>query len=145
MRCQSCQRFVPFADPEAELESSEISDDTVTGSIRVMLACGDCGTELKENTFDLEGEIEHECDPAKVDKDFDPDASEQFELESTPDVEATDRMEDKDWKGKTISNIRYMKRMIGAEMRATVRCNRCGEIFTVEASDEEQASGFNEL
>jgi hypothetical protein len=115
---------------------------SITGSVRIMLPCGDCGTELKEAELDFDMSFDHECPTGTPALD---EGEEPFDFESEPDGGPTDRLEDKDRRGKPIKSARYMKHYYGADLTAQVKCNRCGEIIDVNTSVEEQASGFNEL
>ena len=65
MRCPDCQTFVSYDldyDPEDEglevevevIEDSGELDVTVSGSVRRVLPCAECGTELKEASFDVQ-------------------------------------------------------------------------------------------
>lgn len=61
MRCPDCQKFVAYGDPEFEVDDAEAQDGQLVASIRMVLPCEDCGTELKETTFDVDERFEHEC------------------------------------------------------------------------------------
>lgn len=66
MRCPDCNKFVSYDDSaEPEVNDLNFNDGTVTGNVRVVLNCGDCGTELKEAAFDFETKVEvpadHRC------------------------------------------------------------------------------------
>src|SRR5690348_2193982 len=57
MRCPECNKFAAYDDstePEVEVEVDE--DGNVTGSARIVLTHDECGTELKETTFDIDVE-----------------------------------------------------------------------------------------
>lgn len=72
MRCPDCNKFVAYDDstePEASLEAS--ADGTgVSGDVRVLLTCAECGCELKENRFDIDETVEipegHVCHHAEI-------------------------------------------------------------------------------
>jgi hypothetical protein len=60
MRCPDCNKFVSFdvdGDPEVELEADE-STGEVTGTVRIVNACQECGAELTEATFDVDVDFE---------------------------------------------------------------------------------------
>lgn len=62
-RCPQCNTFVPYGDGVVEIEEEEINDDgEIIGSVRVVLDCGNCGTELKEATLEVDVQTEHTCD-----------------------------------------------------------------------------------
>jgi hypothetical protein len=59
--------MVSYGDLTVEIQSEEVDEEgRINISAHAVLPCGECGEELKENDFELEEEIEHECDPAKV-------------------------------------------------------------------------------
>ena len=71
MRCPDCNKFVSYDDSaEPEVNDLEVSPEGgISGSVRVFLPCGECGTELKEYTFDIDTEVElpkgHVCKHAE--------------------------------------------------------------------------------
>lgn len=141
MRCGDCNRFVSFGEGTVEDVDVAVEDAEVRVSGRVVLPCGECGTELKEWSFDDSFPIEHDCEKEQPD-----DEEEQFEVESEGDFTATERTETKDRHGKPIKNSRYMKTYRGFEGEVLVKCLRCGETgIAVQCSGEEQASGFDEI
>lgn len=56
MRCPDCNKFVPYnSDEEPETDQLEVSDEgQVTGSVRIVNSCEECGTELKEANIDID-------------------------------------------------------------------------------------------
>lgn len=56
MRCSDCNKFVSFDDSnEPEADDADIdAEGRVSGTVRVYLTCAECGTELKEASFDLD-------------------------------------------------------------------------------------------
>ncbi len=60
-RCSNCNKFVSYGDPEVEVDDSEVNDDALSATIRVVLTCADCGDELRETSLDYDGTIEHAC------------------------------------------------------------------------------------
>jgi hypothetical protein len=143
MRCPNCEKFVSFDDPQVEVEDTDVNGEQLTGIVRVVLTCNECGDELKDYEFDLEADIEHECE--KMPEGEEP----SYEIESEWDGSSTDRFETTVQRGKNrgkaIRNYRYMRHYYGAELTASVKCSHCGEVIEVEITCEEQASGFNEL
>ena len=135
MRCSSCNKFVPNGDPEATVEDSDVNGTSLTGSIRIVIPCGECGTEMKDAQLDFDIEIEHECKKPKDDP--------EFELEGDVEVEAGDRYETTGKNGKALKP-RYQKHFYTAEIQATVKCCSCNEFIEITDTLEEQASGFNE-
>lgn len=51
-RCPDCNKFVSIdmAEPELDLE---LGDGEVTGSVRLVQTCAECGTELAETTLEI--------------------------------------------------------------------------------------------
>lgn len=154
MRCPDCNKFVAYDEATVEFESAVVTEQCLEVTARVVLPCAECGGELKDATIDCTVDFDHECKKdGKPDEDYDPESGKQFEIEDEqfeiedeyPEATPTDRMEDKDRRGKQIKNYRYMKRFYGFEAQFELRCRKCGEKFTVDVSGEEQASGFNEL
>jgi hypothetical protein len=144
MRCPDCNKFVSYDEPEVEVESAELDGDGIHVNARVILKCGECGTELKDAEIEGSIDIEHECaEDGKPDDGF-AEGEDQFEIEENPDAEPTDRLQDKDRHGKPIKSFRYMKKFYGFSSDVPCHCKKCGEDFTVTVSGEEQASGFNE-
>lgn len=144
MRCPDCERFVSYGgDYEPEIESEDISDGELTGSVRVVLDCAECSTELKELSMEYEAQIEHKCPDAE--EAGDPaDGEDKFEIHSTS-TSFTERRQTKDRHGKPITNPRYRRTYYGAEITTTINCTRCEEEFDVETTVEEMASSFEEL
>lgn len=162
MRCPDCNKFVSFDEPQVELsdEGCEVDvpeavpgPDTKTRPVnfhftaeaRLVLPCGECGTELKEATFSMEADAEHAC--GKVPDDEGERAAKIGDMEEAEfdDPEGTDRMETKDRHGRPIKSARYMRHFYGVSVGASVKCPFCEEEVHVEMNDETQASGMDEL
>ncbi len=172
MRCPDCSKMVSYGEPEMEVESEDVdsSDGCVTATVRMVLPCGECGTELKDNEFELSADVDHECDaeailctcghPLKEHKPsscthqlsekekcsckgYEAMEDDDFELE-LDEPESTEDYKPKANKyGKPVP-MRYQKHFFGVRLTGSVTCNRCGEKIPVEMEDECQASGFNE-
>jgi len=57
-RCPDCNKFVSYDDgtePEAEADVDETGH--ITGTVRIALTCAECGTELREASFDLDVDL----------------------------------------------------------------------------------------
>lgn len=82
MRCPDCNKFVPYGeqDPELDLDLSQPSEEdtkaaledgtgtgtveaNITGTVRIVLTCEECGAELKEATLDVEFDVEVPVNP----------------------------------------------------------------------------------
>ena len=137
-RCPDCSKFVSLEAQEPEVDSSDVDGDTVTGTVRLILTCAECGTEMKEANLDFEIPIDHECEG-----ETDETIAQVFEIEDTQ-ADSTERYQDTDKKGKRIPS-RYQKHFYGADITVTVKCEGCGDAFTLTDTVEEQASGFDEL
>ncbi len=136
MRCPDCNKFVGLdteAEPEVDLDV-DLETGEVTGSVRIMNACQDCGTELTEATFDVDEEFPEAEEHLK--KYADPDAGdEKHELEME---DALSRDERSQGKG------RGTRTFYGALGTITVKCS-CNKSWSKDWSDEVQASHMDEL
>lgn len=63
MRCPSCNKFVPFDEPEVEVTNSDVNDTSLDIEARIVLKCADCGEELKDMDFSESLALDelHEC------------------------------------------------------------------------------------
>lgn len=142
MRCNDCNKFVSFdteSDPEIDLAVD--NSGHVTGTVRIVNTCQDCGSELKETTFDVDVDVDAGEEITKHRKK----KGDHKELSvDTDSGSRTERTQNKDRNGKPIKSYRYMKHFYGAEMTITVTCT-CGETFEASWADEIQASGMDEL
>ena len=137
-KCQ--QTFSAMEDGEPEVQqdfelNNQLNGGTIQGSVRITRVCCDCGTEVKEYTFDLEETIEIPEECAEHDLELDAESPEM-----TSRTQTTDRH------GKPIKNSRYMKSFYGVEVAYTVTCKTCKkDIATGTIADETQASGMEDL
>ena len=145
MRCPDCNKFVSYDEPNVEEENIDIFDNVIQGSIRVSLICSECGTELKENIFEIEEIFEHECklQDTNVDNNKENSEEEGFEIVDSY-FDSVDRYKTEDKNGKPIKNARYMKHFYGFEGKITIKCLKCKQEFNVDVFDENQASYFDE-
>jgi len=144
MRCPDCSKMVSYGDPEMEVQSEEVDENgSVTAIVRMALTCVDCGTELKDNEFELSAEVSHECSEEKLKKVKEEDQEEGFELE-LDDPESTEDYRPKTNKQGKLVPMRYQKHFFGVKLTGEVTCNKCKEEISIEMEDECQASGFNE-
>ena len=163
MRCPDCNKFVSYDEGQVEIESSESALEvnaptpvqkgavytaevtmSVNASLRLVLPCGECGAELKEASFELEGSNVHVCKKIPVNEDKRNKLLENFEAEAG-DGSPTDRLGNKDSRGKPITKMRYMKHYYGAEIEFTGKCPFCEAYMAVQLSDEIQASSMDEI
>jgi hypothetical protein len=129
-RCSSCNKFVSFDEQDPEVNDLEVDESGhVTVSVRIVNACADCGQELTEFTFELEGDVELEK----------PEGDHEHELEvEEVSCERTQRQD-----GKAGTPSRYRRNFYGAELVAQVTCS-CGFEHEVTLQDDVQGSGMDE-
>jgi hypothetical protein len=133
MRCPDCNKFVSFDEPEIEAQEPDIDGSTLTGQVRIVLKCSDCGNELKDAELDYEIEIEHDCKKRKK-------KNPEYEVCGEPDCSGTDRYD-----GKPGTPMRYRRHYYGAEVVGTVTCVHCKQEVAFFGDVEERAAGFNDL
>lgn len=149
MRCPDCGKFVSFepGEPEADLEINSVSLDggivtiEIGGTVRGILNCAECGTELKEATFEVSQEHDFSLGEAiEKGKEW---GTPDFEVEVNS-CEPTDRQETIDKKGKVIP-FRYRKTFYGISAKYTISGpdGFLSASFTFE--DDLQASAWDEL
>jgi hypothetical protein len=154
MRCPDCNKFVSFdteVEPEEENEP-EIDGSTFRASYRRVLQCGECGTDLKSATIELEVDVEitgapndKEPEGCKRPDDADPDdETPEHEWSFDLDVQPTERTQTKDRHGKAIKLSRYMRRFYGVSVTGAASCMKCDAEAKIEVEDDQQASGFDE-
>jgi len=135
MRCPDCNKFtgLEMREPEVTQDPEIDADGHVTAEVRIVRECSDCGTELKEASLSLEGDVE-----AELVKEH---SGEGHELSvEQEDVEATER-------NTPAKKPRYSKAFFGAEMTVAVICS-CKDdepVAKVHMSDEVQASAMDEM
>lgn len=130
MRCPDCNKFVglDFQDPEWESEP-EINGGQITGTVRLVRCCADCGGEMKEARLEVDLETGL------------PDGHEGEGHELTVEMDDLTQLE----KG----GGRYAKSYFGAEAHWTVRCS-CQQpedkpLAEGDWSDQVAASEMDEL
>jgi hypothetical protein len=150
MRCQDCNKFVSYGEPNTDNLEVELENGSLTLRGELTLTCGECGTDLASCSVDAEENVSD-----LFDRNPDESAGETAIdlIEDEPSYEPTDRTEDKDRHGKPIKNPRYAKRFYGVEATVTIRrtiLDRDGkevhsEDREVTIAAEEQASSFETL
>jgi hypothetical protein len=162
VRCDQCSKFVSFdTDREPEDLSLDVTDDgSVSGSVRIVNACADCGQDLTEANLevemDLSGEVEEHREDMKKAHDEEQAAKPEDEREpydeathdmlsiSSSEAVRSDRRQTHARNGKLISNPRYQRQYYGAEVTVGIEC-KCGETFERTEVFEEQASAMESL
>lgn len=147
-RCPDCNKFVPFdTEVEPEEESTEYKVE-VDGAIEVeadytrTLNCGECGTELRttslnvqgtlklyvpDGTEDADGSMQMRIEDCQHDDDDHP-------LEVTFTADATERAEGKGW----------TKKYYGIVVHVDAKCGKCGGVASGTLEAEEASSAFDE-
>lgn len=131
MRCPDCNKFAAYDDstePEVDIDLND--DGAFSGQVRIVLTHDECGTELKEAMFDVEGKI-----PEEIVKEHSGD-DHSLGVE-TGDAELTSRSE---------GSGRYTKTFYGyaATVDAVCSCGTDG-LWSQGFSDDVQASHMDEL
>lgn len=117
MRCPDCNKFVSYADPEAEVESEELISGEVCIEVRVSLPCAECSTELKEAYLTYEETVEcPNCGKEHLD---------ELSMEEV-DAAGQEIYEDA-FSEKTGKKLKHQKKFYGAEVNFTIHCDKCGE------------------
>lgn len=138
-RCPDCNKFVglEMGDPEAEIEISNFGDldektgeqeFNLSGDVRLVLNCGECSSEMKEASCEVDQMITF--------THKNPKCPGVVELEV--EAEGTARFTD-------AKNPRYVKHFYGAELRYKLTCPECGAEDEDTGSVECQASEFEDL
>lgn len=137
--CSGCNKFASISEgATVDVEDSRIEEDTVTVEVRVPLESVCCGEVMAESRMTWEREVteeDHKCE-APLDPDQERYSVDDANATFTTEVQTTDR------NGKPIRNPRYQRTYYGAAIEVTVRCNACGDTFTVTGDITEQASSF---
>jgi hypothetical protein len=127
-------------EPEAELEIEQDGTTVrITGTVRCALACAECGTELKETTFDVDEEI---GDP-RLERtgDLDPKRYHGMSCEGHPlEIEVSGE------EATESGGSRYAKNMRGFRLHYHVTCvENCPVDIEGDIEDSLQASAWDEL
>lgn len=171
MLCPSCNKFAAFdtsAEPEVDVDVSEVALETVTkdgseetedpdhavvtisGNARILLTSECCGDEMKEATFDIDITDVEVSRSEGCTCDFKEVTAEVSTSELTDRSESTKTTTPTRGpnKGKQIERpipYRYQRRFYGVSVEVTVSCG-CGKSTTTATfEDEVQASGMDEL
>lgn len=145
MRCPDCNKFVSLElqDPEVsdlQVEHLEPEDKAgehrfnITGNVRIVRNCGECGQELKEANLEIDQEVElgeNTLDAAAVELHRTLDLS-----DATVEEDGVDSIEE--------GGGRYAKSYFGATVHFTVYLDKTA-IASGEWSDKVAASEMDEL
>ena len=133
-RCNDCNRFVSYSEEEPEVQTEDFDYDEETGDvtlnieIRRALCCDQCGTELKETTFNFDETYERGLGTG-LNKD---------DIEMTVEAENTERYEGKDRGRKTFYGVRATV-TFSKVVQGTMK-----DLLTETVQDELQASYYDE-
>lgn len=129
-RCRTCRRYWLSHYVPGKKHGSRVN---------VMNPAQSFKTTLRDARKALCVNGEGTFDPAPI-KSTD---AHDVELSVETDITRTDETQRTDRKGRVIRNHRYMKRLYGVQVEATVKCDTCGvDIASGSYSDAVQASGM---
>lgn len=135
-RCNECNKFVSYDDTVEPEVNVDMDDTTITGIVRIVLTCAECGTELRQAAFDIDLDLGEFGETH--------DGSEEHELEvDCESVELTSRQQTTDANGKPIT-ARARKTFYGYSAELTVK-RSCGAAESYGCDDEIQASYLDEV
>lgn len=138
MRCDTCNKFVSFdADTEPEVDLRVENDGEVSGSVRIVNTCAECGEEMTETTFDVDIDLSEEIAEHRK-------TCSERDLDLNEDVSRFDEFQTKDRRGRPIKLSRYQRHYYGIEVKVTVTCG-CGATFEDEYKDMVSGSGMESL
>jgi BRCT domain type II-containing protein len=149
-RCPDCNKFVGLETGDPEAEEPEVSDGDITASVRVVLNCADCGTEMKEWNAELSGTISQEAEEhldCNNITDVEHEVSAEWESDPTVEDEYRSRRPNKPKKDGTVrpTPFRYQTHYYQISGSVCLTCS-CGvDLGTSDLEDEIEASGFDEL
>lgn len=128
-RCPDCNKFVSYEEMEPEVEV-DVQDGIITGSVRIVNACSECGGELKEASLDVEETLPGWEEHVKMEGEH------QLEFVEDPSAE---RQSFTEGKGRGI------KTFYGAEATFRVACT-CGNFTSdIEWKGSVQASHMEQM
>ena len=132
-RCNDCGKFVSaeLQDPEFTEDPSLGDDNTVLFSVRVFDACGECGTELREASFEGSLDFSTMFEAHKGEK---PEIEHHIELDNC----SVDQYETTEGKGKRYATLH------GAEVTISVKCS-CGKELELSWFDAIRVSHMETL
>jgi len=136
MRCPDCNKFVSLELGDVEDIEVNLRDQRAGGGLasliveaRIVRTCQECGTELKEASFEMEAD-------ATADLTAHEQNCMKREYESSADLSTSERSEGKG---------RGMKSFYGVEGDAKIVCACGDEVGEYPVADEIQASAMEEM
>jgi hypothetical protein len=123
--CPSCQKFVSLEPGEPEDQGVDITDNSISGQIRLVLTCSGCSQELHESTVEVEEEftLDHE--------------------EGCPETEGAD-ISTIEWSLDEEGGGRFSKHLYFASGTAEVSCSECKAALEIELVSEKVAASYFE-
>lgn len=143
MRCNDCNRFVGYDEQDPEVNDIQIDESgVVTVEVRIANACDQCGTELKEATFNLEADMSAECEGHTQDTIPEPkEGEEPVEHELSVEECSSERTSRSDGKEGTPS--RYRRTYYGVRVEFEIHCS-CGKLGAMQTHKQKNAAGIEE-
>lgn len=129
-RCSSCNKFVSVEQQEPEFEEVEFDPDSneATCSVRIVDACPECSTEIREASLDLTFQFDDLAEHGGEGSDG------EHELSGDVEGEADEKTEGKGHGLKTFHGV-------AAKLKVTCSCGWSAES---ETSDHVQVSHMDE-
>jgi hypothetical protein len=121
-RCNDCNKFVSYDEPELEIEETDDDSHTLTVTAAIRLGCADCSTELKSGVIELTADLEDVKPPEDATSDWAPCEEGEHEWDGRDDLE--------------IESVETKKRMYGAKVHGRLTCERCQATVDVEVTNE---------
>ena len=130
-RCPDCNKFMSTNFEDPEIEEMEIDDEGyVSGSVRFVLACEECGTELREAHSDIDFQVDHTC---LLEPDRDKEIDDVFEIE------------EKSIEGYTRGGMKKGDKWYVARVAAEWHCMKCNEKEEETITIEVNKSDFEDI
>lgn len=143
MRCESCNKFVSYDEPNVDDIEVEIVGNSLSVSGVITLCCADCGSELSQaeisDEVSLDQLIENYDTLVKLDEDNEEIEFELVDHECNPH----ERLQDTDQNGRKIRSARYMKMYRGVTVSGTLKLGE--DAFEFSHDFEVQASEFESI
>lgn len=135
MRCNDCNKFVPYGEIRIDNVSAELSETTATVEFELIAPCEECDTDLKAMSFSVEVEdvVCPECGN-----------EEDNEIE-TDDGQVDVEMITTTQKGNPIRNPRnYREKQVGV-VEVEFTCGACGHLWKHTVRDGAEISEMEEV
>ncbi len=128
-RCPDCNKFVSVEMSDPELDDLEVDPEgNITGTVRLIQTCADCGAELAEANIEVSESVEFTH-------------AEGCKEESGLEIENAEATSEDRFEGKGRGARHFYQAVIQGE----VVCPDCEARADFEFTVEEQASAFESL